>query len=140
MCLGALRCTRVARMEVEANIPPLQMRRDTLLLSYGMKVARKAPLGNAANQIIWQHHHLHTSVHRPVAVRLHSLCQLTGMRLDGVDRLVLPTLPPWKRPTTTFNINWLTGKKAAVTEAELQQHFRALVAGLRSDQIYRKDG
>ena len=61
MCLGALRCTRVARMEVEANIPPLQRRRDALLLSYGMKTARKAPLGSTASKIVWQHHHLHTA-------------------------------------------------------------------------------
>ena len=92
MCLGALRCTRVARMEVEANVPPLKHRRDTLLLAYGMKTARKAPLGNAASKIVWQHHHLHTAVHRPVSVRLNALCQQTGVRLDEADRLVMPTL------------------------------------------------
>ena len=52
MCLRALRCTRVARMEFKANIPPLQHRRDALLLSYGIKTARKAPLGNTASKII----------------------------------------------------------------------------------------
>ena len=45
MCLGALRCTRVARMEVKANIPPLAVRRNALLLAYGVTTARKAPLG-----------------------------------------------------------------------------------------------
>ena len=42
MCLETLHCTRVARMEVKANIPPLQHCRDALLLSYGIKTARKA--------------------------------------------------------------------------------------------------
>ena len=37
ICFGTLRCTRVARMEVEANIPPLKHRRDALLISYGIK-------------------------------------------------------------------------------------------------------
>ena len=97
MCLGTLRCTRVLRMEVEANVPPLQYRRDALLLFYGIKTARKASLGNAASKIIWQHEHLHTAVHRPVSVRLYALCQQTGVRLDDADRLVLPTLPPWKK-------------------------------------------
>ena len=43
MCLGALRCTRVARMEVEADIPPLKHRRDVLVLLYGIKPPGKLP-------------------------------------------------------------------------------------------------
>ena len=62
------------------------------------------------------------------------------MRLDDADLLVLPTLPPWKRPATTFNINWLQGKKAVVTEVELQHHFRALVAGLPPSLHLYTDG
>ena len=33
MCLGALRCTRMGRLEVEAIIPSLQLQRDGLLLA-----------------------------------------------------------------------------------------------------------
>ena len=116
MCLGALCCTRVARMEVEVNIPPLQHGRDALLLSYGIKTARKAPLGNTASKIVWQHHHLHTVVLCPVSVRLNALCQQTGVRLDNADRLVLPTLPPWKKPRPSINTSWIRGKKAVVDE------------------------
>ena len=119
MCLGALRCARVARMEVEANIPPLKHRRDALLLSHGIKTVWKPPLGNAASKIIWQHEHLHTAVHRPVSVRLYALCQQTGVRLDDADRLVLPTLPPWKKQETSINTTWIRGTKAVVAEEEL---------------------
>ena len=140
MCLGALRCTRVARMEVEANIPPLQHRRDALLLSYGIKTARKATLGNTASKIVWQHHHLHTAVLRPVSVTLNALCQQMGVRLDDADRLVLPTLPPWKKQQTTVNTTWIRGKKAVVAEAELHQHFRALIAGLPPSLHIYTDG
>ena len=125
MCLGALCCTRVLKIEVEANIPPLQHRRDALLLSYGIETARKAPLGNIASKIIWQHDHLHTAVHRPVSVRLNALCQETGVRLDEADRLVLPTLHPWKKPRPSICTSRIRGKKAVVAEAELHQHFRA---------------
>ncbi|MPC84690.1 hypothetical protein E2C01_079436 [Portunus trituberculatus] len=86
------------------------------LLSHGIKAARKASLGNTANKIVWQLHHLHNVVRRPVSIRLHTLCQQTGVRLDDADLLVLLTLPPWRRPATTYNINWLQGKKAVVTE------------------------
>ena len=130
MCLGVLRCTHVARNEVQANIPPLRHRRDALLLSYGIKTIRKAPLGNTASKIIWQPHRLHNAVHRPVSVRLDALCRQTGMRLDDADRLVLPTLPPWKKRAPSIITSWIRRKKAVVAEAEHHQRFRALVAGL----------
>jgi len=44
MCLGVVRCTRVTRMEVEANISPLSVRPDALLLAYGVTTVREAPL------------------------------------------------------------------------------------------------
>ena len=52
------------------------------------------------------------------------------MRLDDADRLVLPTLPPWKKQATSIITSWLRGKKAVVAEAELHQCFWALIAGL----------
>ncbi|MPC66409.1 hypothetical protein E2C01_060556 [Portunus trituberculatus] len=70
------------------------------------------------------------SVRRPVSVRRHRLCQYTSLRLDEADHIVLPFLPPWKIPTTTFITNWLQGKKPVVTEVELQHHFQAFVASL----------
>ena len=82
MCLGALRCTRVERMEVEANIPPLPVRRDALLMAYAIKTARKSPLGIQASTTIRQHHHLTVGACRPLAVRLNNLCEATGLSLD----------------------------------------------------------
>ncbi len=41
VCLGALRCTRTERLEVESQVPPLRFRRDQLLLSYQAKKARE---------------------------------------------------------------------------------------------------
>ncbi len=96
MCLGALRCTRVARLEVEANIPPLSLRRDALLLAYGLKTARKTPLGIAASATIKQHHHLTNRASRSLAVRLHQLCQVSGVALDEVDSVVLSSRAPWE--------------------------------------------
>ena len=94
MCLEALRYTRVGRLEVEANIPPLSLRRDGLLLAYGLSTARKTPLGLLAANAIKQHHHLHADRHRPLAVRLHTICQKCEVLLDGVDQLVQSTKAP----------------------------------------------
>ena len=140
MCLGALHYTRVSRTEVEANKPPLKHRCDALLLSYGIKTDRKALLGNTASKIVWQHDHLHTSVLRPVFIRLNAQCLQTGVELDDADRLVLPTLLPWKEPQTSINTTWIRWKKAVVAEAELHQHFRALIPGLPPSLHIYTDG
>ena len=140
MCLGALRCTRVARMEVEANVPPLSTRRDALLLAYGVSTARKTPLGTTPSTTIRQHHNLHSLSRSPLAVRIHHLCQRGDISIENGDQLVLPVLAPWETPSTTFVTNWLPGHKVTITEAEVLQHFRALVAGLPPSLHLYTDG
>ena len=83
MCLGALQCTRVGRLEVEANIPPLRLWRDGLLLAYGLSTVRKIPLGFMAANIIKLHHHLHVGRHRPLAIFLYTICQRCIVDLNG---------------------------------------------------------
>ena len=129
MCLGALRYTCVAQMEAETIIAPLYLQRDALLLSYGIKAAQKVPRGTTATKTIWQHHHLHTVVYRPIGSWLNTLCQLTDIQLDDADHLVMPILPSWKRPTVAIINSWLERKKA-VAGAELQQRFRSPIASL----------
>ncbi|MPC77011.1 hypothetical protein E2C01_071449 [Portunus trituberculatus] len=41
------------------------------------------------------------------------------MRLDDADLLVLPTLPPRRRPATNYNINWLQEKKCSTCNVTL---------------------
>lgn len=52
ICLGALRCTRISRLEVEAGVPPLQDRRNYMCLSYGYKVARQRHIQSVAWQSV----------------------------------------------------------------------------------------
>ena len=79
MCLGPVRCTRGARMEVEAQVPTLHIRRDALFLFYEIKTAGKACLSTTAAKFTRQHHHLHIAGHRSVMSHLNYLCQLTGL-------------------------------------------------------------
>ena len=76
------------RLEVEANIPPLSLRRDDLLLAYGLLTARKTLLGLMAVNVIKQHHYLHVGRRRLLTFRLHTICQRCEVDLDGVDMLV----------------------------------------------------
>ncbi|KAK4301578.1 hypothetical protein Pmani_026356 [Petrolisthes manimaculis] len=71
MCGGALNCTRVDRMKVEANIPPLRLGRDQLALNTAMSTIRKSEISNVASASLQQHHYLHHGRQRPLVVRLH---------------------------------------------------------------------
>ncbi|KAK3869753.1 hypothetical protein Pcinc_024981 [Petrolisthes cinctipes] len=55
VCLGALRCTRIERLEVESQVPPLRLRRDQLLLVYCAKKSR-VPSHLPGNALLRQQH------------------------------------------------------------------------------------
>ena len=97
-CLGALRCTRTARLEVEANVPPLRIRREHLVLSYGMNTIRKTSIGNVACGPLVRYEPEFRAPRRPLAMRLHSLCQELGVDLADGDKLVTLNIAPWEIP------------------------------------------
>jgi len=130
MCLRVLRCTRVARMEVEADIPPLSIRRQQLMVCYSIKTSRKSTLGNIACTPLRQHHQLHTSPRRPIAVRMCRLGEEVGISLDQADKIVRPVAAPWETPhrTTTITINWLPTTKSNTNPAEARHRFLELAS------------
>ncbi|KAK3893644.1 hypothetical protein Pcinc_002557 [Petrolisthes cinctipes] len=83
-------------MEVEANIPPLRIRRDHLLLSHGITTYRKRSLAIPACGILLQWEHLLHGALKSVAVRLHFLCQALGYDLSCGDRLIMLNIAPWE--------------------------------------------
>ncbi|KAK4325744.1 hypothetical protein Pmani_003687 [Petrolisthes manimaculis] len=119
LCLGALRCTRVERMEVETNIPPLRIRRDHLLISYGITTNRKRSLAIPACGILLQWEHLLHGALESVAVRLHFLCQALGYDLSSGDRLIVLNIAPWESSPTDIITHWLPTAKSQAPEVEL---------------------
>ena len=136
-CLGALRCTRVERLEVEANVPPLRIRRDQMLLSYGISTYRKRSIDLPAAGILMQYEHMLHGAYRPVAVRLHFLCRTLGFDLSNVDQLVIKQIAPWETPNFSVNTSWLPSSKSKAPEAEVRQLFRlVLIRHLQSVHLY----
>ena len=136
-CLGALCCTRVERLEVEANVPPLHLRRDHMLLSFGVAVRRKRFLGLPTCGILLQYEHLLHGALKPVAVRLHFLCRTLGFDLTNVDRLIPSTVAPWEPPGFSVTTGWLPTAKSHAPEVEVRQLFRRiLIRHLASFHLY----
>lgn len=137
LCLGALRCTRVERMEVEANVPPLRLRRDHMLLSFGISLHRKRSLGLPACGILLQYEHVLHGALKSVAVRFHFLTQKLGFDFSNVDQLVVLKIAPWEQPRFTINADWLPSPKRQAPEVEIRQLFRlVLIRHLASFHLY----
>ena len=121
VCLGALKCTRIERMEVESVVPPLRLRRNYLTLTYSFRVARE------------HGHPVHDSLHldgesvQPLAMRLHTLCEKIGIDLSDVDTLVKEQIAPWQSPKFKVVTKWLPFAKATVPEEEARQRFREIL-------------
>ena len=137
LCLGALRCTRVERLEVEANIPPLRLRRHQLLFSYGVTTFRKRSLGLPTCGILMQWEYLLHAALKPVAVRLHFLCEALGYDLSNGDRLLPSKIAPWESLPTKINTDWLPMAKSSAPEVEVRLLFRmVLIRTLASFHLY----
>jgi len=114
-CLGALKCTRIERLEVESGVPPLRLRRGQLALTYAAKVARDPshPNGNGAI--------------RPFTTRLHDLILKVGIDLSTIDTLVHTNIAPWETPNFSIMEAWLPSTKAMAPEVEVRQRFREIL-------------
>ena len=128
VCLGALRPTRVGRMEVEAGIPPLQLRRHQLTLRLAVRVAREN--SHPCHGVVMSHLMVaRQSGKGPLATRVSTLCEKVGIDLSDNDKLVKSKIAPWFRPSFVLRDRWLPGPKNTVPEAEVHQRFREILVG-----------
>ncbi|KAK3890293.1 hypothetical protein Pcinc_005822 [Petrolisthes cinctipes] len=89
-------------MEMEANIPPLRLRRDQLAINTAMTTIRKSEIGNVASASLQQHHYLHHGRRRPLAVRLHQMAEQLQVDLGDCIKFIIRKIPPWEAPNFDF--------------------------------------
>lgn len=125
--LEPLSCTRVPRMEVEANVPlPLRLRRDILawkrdILSASRNNTSACRLRRECSQLVDR------SV-RLLALRIHFLSENLGIKLNEVDSLIKKTLPPWEAKRSEIMTSWLPANTTAnLPECEVHQRFRETI-------------
>ena len=126
VCLGALKCTKIGRLELESGVPPLRLRRYQLTLQFACKVARERD--HPSYEVVMSHLMVDRPIGKgPLVNRLHSICEQVGIDLSDVDTLVKQKIAPWLRPDFVLVDHWLPGPKATVPEAEVRQRFREIL-------------
>ena len=124
ICTGALRCTRVSRLEVEAVVPPLQRRRDYLCLAYGYKLARLRQSQHPTWQRVCEYRTLEMRGATSFATKLHSICETSGVSPTDIDHLIAKNIPPWETLRSKIVTTWLpAGKKTPEEEARSRFYY-----------------
>ena len=134
ICLGAYRTSPIPSLHVEANEPPMHLRREKLALQYALKL--KANPTNPAHDVIFfpKYEEFYTS--KPNAIRSF------GLRIRPVLNDVLPDLsqvsecsfsvdPPWEFVYPEVNLS-LTRDKKNYTDDHL---FRVKFEELRNQYV-----
>ena len=97
LCLGAFRTSPVQSLYVEANEPPLDMRRTRLSLQYCVKLMCNEV--NAAFSAVFQSYEVKEKAMKPLGLRIER-------HLDVTASYKLMKTPPWKLivPTVCFHL------------------------------------
>jgi hypothetical protein len=116
LCLGAYRTSPIVSLQVIANEPPLQLRRQQLALQYATKLQtnttnptyRKPDLN-----IIQSSKPARTKAIQPFHNRIHHLMNKVNPECTKLITRKLPTVPPWTtdKPTVLWDIRSDTAKK-----------------------------
>src|SRR5580692_1019634 len=115
LCLGAFRTTPVESLQVEANEPPLVLRRNKLALQYALKVQSNP--SNPAFDCIYNPHYRQTFEKKETAIptigiRVEHLLLDANIDVDVIAPYTLPTIPPWTIQSPTINLSLHSGNKA----------------------------
>ena len=115
LCLGAFRTTPVESLQIEANEPPLSLRRNKLALQYALKVYSN--VSNPTFDCIYNPRYGQTFARKETAIptvgiRLEQLLLDADIDVDIIDAYSLTTTPPWIIQSPTINFNLHTGNKS----------------------------
>ncbi|CAL4067481.1 unnamed protein product, partial [Meganyctiphanes norvegica] len=138
LATGALRNTTIKKLEVEANVLPLQLHRDYLSLAYGSKILSD-PLHPTRVSLL-DHHDLRHSSDRPFARRLHDLSQQYNVPLLSLDNRCSFELPPWIQPSFHIDLSVHSSVKAVTPVEVLRARGRELISQFQNTDQYFTDG
>lgn len=107
LCLGAYKTSNAESLEVEANIPPLTLRREQLTLQYMLKL--KANPLNPTYTCVFNPPYLdkfaaNPKTIAPLGIRLKETISHLNINLDTIATSILPKTPPWT--FEPFLVNW----------------------------------
>ena len=141
LCLGAYRTSPIPSLQVEANEPPMDLRRDQLSLQYAVKL--KSNASNPAFEAVFNPNfrHFYTSKKsyiRPLSYRLED--HLDAVCCSPVIHHTIPDFPPWHIAQPEIDLSMTSFKKNSVSPHELQNEFKHALSRYPESRIFYSDG
>ena len=143
LCLGAFRTSPIESLQVEANEPPLGIRRNRLALQYAIKV--KSNSTNPTHQSIFDPRYSTLFENRPKTIppfslRVQNIFSNINLDLAVVSPYQLPTIDPWtlKLPAVHFTLH--TENKSLVPPDLLKAKFYTYLSNLPDSFHIYTDG
>lgn len=129
LCLGAFRTSPIESLLVEANEPPLAIRRNKLSVQYALRVA-----SNPSNPVFDctfnpQYEDLFQAKPKTIptfGIRMKPFLLSMGLTHTSIAAIQLPKTPPWllHKPTVLFNLH--TGNKSTTNPDAFKADFYSL--------------
>ncbi|CAL4142281.1 unnamed protein product, partial [Meganyctiphanes norvegica] len=131
---GLMRCTPVGNLEAEANILPLHLRRDQLMLQYFGRVLRleNHPVTHLFNNFYNFAFYSSRPYALPVVGRAKELLTSSNMPLDNLEQIPLADLHFIGVPAVRYN---LLANKKHFTNIQFRLQFHSLQDTLYSDYV-----
>jgi ribonuclease HI len=136
LCLGAYKTSNAESLGVEANIPPLGLRREQLALQYTLKL--KANPTNPTYKLVFnppcavQFSQKQKTI-APFGIRIQESVRHIEIDLERIATAVLPKTPPWTYES--FIVNWELAKypKSDTTPSVYKAEFKRISEYLYND-------
>ena len=130
LCLGVFRTSPVQSLYVEANEPPLDMRRTRLSLQYGVKLMSNE--GNPAYSAVFQSdivatYEANERVIKPLGLRIERHLDGVGFHTHVIAPYTVMKTPPWKLIVPTVCIDLCKYKKSDTDPTLYRLHYSELL-------------
>ena len=110
LATGTIRTTNIKRLEVETDVPSLQLHRDYLSFNYGLKIISDSR--HPTRPSVVDHARFEYSTSKPFSRRLFELGIKYDISIFNVDNLCTFNMPPWSKPNFNINTEVHNGPKA----------------------------
>ena len=124
LSLGAFCTSPIVSLEVEANEPPMELRRERLALLYAMKV-RANPNSPVYKCLFESDPNIfaNSSVVPSIGVRLVPILQETAISFDNIAPLKVPIVPPSMLMLDNINVDLTRFNKDVTSDAQYMCEF-----------------
>jgi len=143
ICLGAFRTTPIESLHIEANEPPMHIRRRRLALQFALKL--RCNPSNPTYETVFYPKNRTLYERKPKAIRsfglriephLENICS----DLDSIAIYSLPTIPPWTMKPIYVDLSLANDKKTITPPEMFKAKFNEIFEKYRSHTTIFTDG